>query len=221
MTKIQGDRNSLFGYAGYMSHSPSGLDFALFRAYDPTLGRWINRDPSGEYGGVNLYGYIGENPIEFNDPLGLCYSNAAGVLKCLQAFQEALEKQKKILDKAAADAEAAFNAALNQAKDVSAIIEGFDAARDSIESILESAYTAQTSPEEIEGTDPSLNNQFQSELFSMRVAAAHGVPDTETLVNALRIYNAEMQSIINSYRSAFHAYLEGIKTCKLCHKCSK
>jgi hypothetical protein len=32
---------------------------------------WLNRDPIGELGGINLYGFVGNNPINFCDPLGL------------------------------------------------------------------------------------------------------------------------------------------------------
>jgi len=35
------------------------------------LCRWISRDPIGESGGVNLYGYVLNNPINLYDPLGL------------------------------------------------------------------------------------------------------------------------------------------------------
>jgi len=34
-----------FGYAGYYYHAPSGLSLAVHRAYSPTLGRWLSRDP--------------------------------------------------------------------------------------------------------------------------------------------------------------------------------
>ena len=33
--------------------------------------RWISRDPLGEEGGLNLYGYVLNNPVKFIDPLGL------------------------------------------------------------------------------------------------------------------------------------------------------
>jgi hypothetical protein len=41
------------------------------RPYDPNLGRWIQRDPIQEIGGLNLYGYVENNPINESDPLGL------------------------------------------------------------------------------------------------------------------------------------------------------
>jgi len=58
-------------YAGLFYHPTSGLYLATHRAYDPALGRWLSRDPIGEQGGINLYGYVGGNPLTFMDPLGL------------------------------------------------------------------------------------------------------------------------------------------------------
>ncbi len=51
-----------FQYAGYYFHAPSGLNLTLNRPYSPTLGRFINRDPIEEQGGVNLYGYVDNDP---------------------------------------------------------------------------------------------------------------------------------------------------------------
>lgn len=46
-----------------------------FRLYDPELGRFINRDPIEESGGVNLYEYAGNDPINATDYLGLYSQN--------------------------------------------------------------------------------------------------------------------------------------------------
>jgi RHS repeat-associated protein len=60
-----------FQYAGYYTHARSGLNLTLNRAYKADLGRWINRDPIEEAGGINLYAYVENSPINFPDPSGL------------------------------------------------------------------------------------------------------------------------------------------------------
>jgi RHS repeat-associated protein len=49
----------------------TGLSYYGYRFYIPELGRWINRDPLGEAGEINLYGFVGNNPVSFVDPYGL------------------------------------------------------------------------------------------------------------------------------------------------------
>ena len=49
----------------------TGLYYYGYRFYSPELGRWINRDPIGENGGLKLYGFVGNDPINRWDYLGL------------------------------------------------------------------------------------------------------------------------------------------------------
>jgi RHS repeat-associated protein len=68
-----------FRFTGHFFHQPSGLHLAPFRAYDADLGRWLSRDPLTMaellWEGPNLYGYVGNNPINLIDPFGLCGGN--------------------------------------------------------------------------------------------------------------------------------------------------
>ena len=41
-----------------------------YRHYTPKLGRWLSRDPLEERGGLNLHGFVGNNPINKVDYLG-------------------------------------------------------------------------------------------------------------------------------------------------------
>jgi RHS repeat-associated protein len=59
-----------FGYTGHYVHERSGMVAAPFRFYDPAVARWISRDPIAESGGLNLYGYVANNPINMVDPTG-------------------------------------------------------------------------------------------------------------------------------------------------------
>ena len=52
-------------------HANSGLYDYGYRFYSPGLGKWINRDPVQESGGINLYGYVKNNPVNRIDPYGL------------------------------------------------------------------------------------------------------------------------------------------------------
>jgi len=49
----------------------TGLIYYGYRFYSPLLQRWLNRDPLGEEGGLNLYGFVANDPINAVDPLGL------------------------------------------------------------------------------------------------------------------------------------------------------
>ena len=45
-----------------------------YRFYNPEMGRWLNRDPIGEDGGLNLYAMIGNDSVNQWDVLGMCWS---------------------------------------------------------------------------------------------------------------------------------------------------
>jgi RHS repeat-associated protein len=57
-------------FDSYRYDTESGLYQVRYRYYHPTLGRWPNRDPFGEKGGLNLYVNVGNNPINQIDPDG-------------------------------------------------------------------------------------------------------------------------------------------------------
>jgi RHS repeat-associated protein len=51
--------------------SETGLYYYQYRYYDPQTGRWPSRDPIEEEGGINLYGYVGNDGVNMLDILGL------------------------------------------------------------------------------------------------------------------------------------------------------
>jgi len=61
-----------FVYGGMLYSADSGLYLTQYRAYDPIAGRWLSRDLLGESTDptVNLYAYVGGNPISQLDSSG-------------------------------------------------------------------------------------------------------------------------------------------------------
>ncbi len=75
-----GSIDTVFGFTGHMYYKyciatvdteAAGLDLTWYRQYDPTLGRWLSRDPIGEQGGVNVAAAVSNDPINIVDDSGL------------------------------------------------------------------------------------------------------------------------------------------------------
>jgi RHS repeat-associated protein len=77
-TLVSGSISCDFQYAGMYTHATSGLNLTPARAYNPNIGRWISRDPSGEGSGLNLYAYCAGNPVCNTDSSGLCMDSPPG-----------------------------------------------------------------------------------------------------------------------------------------------
>src|SRR6266699_236707 len=70
-TSVTGTATSnSFAYNG-RELDATGLYFYRARYYHPSLERFISEDPIGVAGGINLYGYVEQNPIAQKDPFGL------------------------------------------------------------------------------------------------------------------------------------------------------
>ena len=59
-----------FGFAGGLYDPDTGLVRFGYRDYDAESSRWLSKDPIGLSGGLNLYVYCHNDPINYRDPLG-------------------------------------------------------------------------------------------------------------------------------------------------------
>ncbi|MBI3772986.1 MAG: type IV secretion protein Rhs [Gammaproteobacteria bacterium] len=66
---------------GYTGREPDATGLIYYRAryYDPTIGRFTQRDPIGLAGGINRYAYVGNNPVNYTDPRGLFISSFSSI----------------------------------------------------------------------------------------------------------------------------------------------
>ena len=58
-------------FPGQYFDKETNLHYNGFRDYEPRTGRYVEADPIGLAGGLNLYAYVEGNPINKVDPLGL------------------------------------------------------------------------------------------------------------------------------------------------------
>lgn len=64
---------NLLNSKGFGIPSAPRVVYYGYRYYDPATGRWPSRDPIEEIGGVNLYGFVGNDGVNVLDRLGLSF----------------------------------------------------------------------------------------------------------------------------------------------------
>jgi RHS repeat-associated protein len=84
---------NVYRFSSKELHALTGFYYYGYRFYDPQTQRWINRDPIGEAGGINLYGFVGNTPqnsLDFHgETPGDCYKTmmdaaAAGLKEVIE-----------------------------------------------------------------------------------------------------------------------------------------
>jgi len=70
-----------YKWGPYRLDTSNAMFYTPNRWYVPMQARWLTRDPLGMADGLNVYAYVGNHPIGFNDPLGL--SVLSGVCTCV------------------------------------------------------------------------------------------------------------------------------------------
>jgi RHS repeat-associated protein len=77
---VQGDfTNNPYGYTSRRFDHENGFYHYHFRKYDPVTGNWLTPDPIGIMGGINLYRFVQNNPVNYRDWLGLAIEAGTGL----------------------------------------------------------------------------------------------------------------------------------------------
>ncbi|WP_068079637.1 RHS repeat-associated core domain-containing protein [Novosphingobium rosa] len=80
---LVGGRHQPLRLPGHYHDAETGLHYNRHRMYDPALGRYLSRDPMGVAGGINLYAYVGNDPLNRADPLGLWWQQALSAVAAI------------------------------------------------------------------------------------------------------------------------------------------
>jgi RHS repeat-associated protein len=72
-----------FGFSTKYRDAETGLSFYGYRYYSPRLGRWMTRDPLQESGGVNVYAFVNNDPVNKVDQLKLAESGISQIWRLI------------------------------------------------------------------------------------------------------------------------------------------
>jgi len=83
---------SRFGYTGQMVLADARLYYYKARVYDPVFGRFLQTDPIGSKDDLDLYAYVGGDPVNKTDPTGMLQDTKQA--EALQRLQEIRQQQQ-------------------------------------------------------------------------------------------------------------------------------
>jgi RHS repeat-associated protein len=89
-TGVLADENP-FRFSNEYYDPETGHVAYMLRYLNASAGNWLNRDPLGERGGLNLYGMVGNDPVDTVDYLGLKKLSKSDGVAALQAGLSMLE----------------------------------------------------------------------------------------------------------------------------------
>jgi len=87
-----------FKFSSKERETTCGLSYYGYRFYAPEWQRWLNRDPIGEKGGLNLYSPLNNDPGNTLDGMGLSAACDAVFEECMKQVNDDCETQSRMLE---------------------------------------------------------------------------------------------------------------------------
>ena len=86
-----------FRFSSEYCDTETDLIYYNYRYYSPELGSWLSRDPIEEKGGLNLYGFVGNDGVNKWDYLGMMLLTTKIGLIFISRFNNKLVRQTNLL----------------------------------------------------------------------------------------------------------------------------
>jgi len=199
-TKVSGDVDADFGFAGMFWTDEANLSLTHFRVYDPGLGRWLSRDPlwnAEMKEGPNLYAYVRNEPVSRIDPEGLGLDSPSALLEAAALTQTPAQLGQ--LAEVVTGSAVAVSAIEQAAPELeSAVAEGVECLSAGVENPVVQ-QTAQTLSTPISSSGPGFNTIVQ------------GINVTQTPVNpavADTIMSAETEVTVEANEAWAKAWVD-------------
>jgi RHS repeat-associated protein len=90
-----------FRLPGQYHDEETGLHYNYYRYYYPKKGKYVTPDPIGLFGGLHLYAYTANNPIDSSDPFGLTSFlefRYRSIVKCIDKFGSEISQCHQLCD---------------------------------------------------------------------------------------------------------------------------
>ena len=92
LTAHAGSLVNPFQYTGREFDVETGIDYYRERYFDPSSGRFLSEDPLRFKTSTNFYPYAANNPVRFNDPMGLSPADVQRLFSACQRCTDQLTK---------------------------------------------------------------------------------------------------------------------------------